>query len=231
MIRLLLKTYNNYKKYLCKRESDDYMNYRGSGNNITDDLIVIDTEVLLETEDKKLFKEVGIYYSNLWNIVDNPLFLNKTREEGQGGNIGSNGYKSQQEKKNIKKNRPIVIKIKKYQKKFKHREGIRIAKIGENWSLWDDHKLCNTLNYLENKFGKFDEIDWDYKYRGRSKSNGEAIGKAVKGKTKNMVTVINKNGLCTKIPKDQYYSQKGDKENWEWVSNKSKESISRRVRK
>ena len=92
MIRLLLKTYNNNKKYLCKSESNNYTKYRGSGDNITDDLIVIDTEVLLETEDKALFKEVGIYYSKLWNVVDNPLFLNKKYEEGDGGDTVSGKF-------------------------------------------------------------------------------------------------------------------------------------------
>ena len=90
MIRLLLKTYDNHKKYLCKRESEDYLEYKGSGNNITSDLKVIDTEVLLATEDRELFKEVGIYYSKLWNVVENPLFLNMKLEEGDGGDTVSN---------------------------------------------------------------------------------------------------------------------------------------------
>ena len=90
MIRLLLKTYDNGKKYLCKREKDDYLTYRGSGKNITDDLVLVDTEVLFETEDSKLFKKTALYYSNLWSVDTNSSFLNIVKEEGQGGNTGIN---------------------------------------------------------------------------------------------------------------------------------------------
>lgn len=92
MIRLLVKTYDNHKKYLCKSESDGYVKYKGSGVQVTEDLTVIDTEVLFETEDRKLFKEMGIYYSKLWNVVENPLFLNLKMEEGDGGDTVSGKF-------------------------------------------------------------------------------------------------------------------------------------------
>ena len=85
MIRLLLKTYTNGKKYLCKRESDDYLTYLGSGKNVTEDLVLEKTDVLFETEDRDEFKKVGIYFSELFDVVNDPNFLNEKLEEGDGG--------------------------------------------------------------------------------------------------------------------------------------------------
>lgn len=50
------------------------------------------------------------------------------------------------------------------------------------------------------------------------------LGAYVKGR----VIVVDKFGNKTTIPKEVYYAQTGPKEEWEWVSHKSKEAISRR---
>ena len=89
MIRLLIKTFDNDKKYLCKRELDDYMTYRGSGVNVTDDLILVGTEILFETEDKEEFKRVGRYYSELFDVEKSSEWLNIRNEDGDGGDTKS----------------------------------------------------------------------------------------------------------------------------------------------
>ena len=45
----------------------------------------IDTWVLHETEDKEDLKRMGIYYSNLFNVVESELWANLRKEDGDGG--------------------------------------------------------------------------------------------------------------------------------------------------
>jgi hypothetical protein len=91
MIYLYLKTHNKTgKKYLGKTISNPY-DYSGSGkiwkhhlkkhgNDVT-------TKVLFESEDKTEIKKMGIYYSNLWNIVDSSNFCNLIPEQCDGGSM------------------------------------------------------------------------------------------------------------------------------------------------
>jgi hypothetical protein len=79
-------------KYLGKcvnRDSDLYM---GSGRVWRDHLKEyslkhsdIKTTILLETSDEQELKTVGKYYSEKWNIVEDPLFANLRPETGNGG--------------------------------------------------------------------------------------------------------------------------------------------------
>lgn len=86
---LYVKTHNvTGLKYLGKTVRDPYT-YKGSGTHwirhlkkYGDD---VTTEVLLETEDKELLREKGIYYSNLWNVVDSKEWANIVLEQGDGG--------------------------------------------------------------------------------------------------------------------------------------------------
>jgi hypothetical protein len=89
MIYLYLKTHNKTGlKYLGKTEQDPFI-YKGSGylwkrhlskygNDVT-------TEILLETDNKEEIKKVGIYYSDLWNVVESNDFANIVPEQGDGG--------------------------------------------------------------------------------------------------------------------------------------------------
>lgn len=43
------------------------------------------TEVLLKTDDPRELRKGGIYYSNLWNIVESKEFANIIPETGDGG--------------------------------------------------------------------------------------------------------------------------------------------------
>ena len=58
----------------------------------------IDTEILLQTNDKTKIKDLGLYYSNLWNIVESKEWANLKIESGDGGAMGPLGRKKVSEK-------------------------------------------------------------------------------------------------------------------------------------
>ena len=89
-IYLYVKTHNKTGlKYLGKTISNDPHLYQGSGTiwkrHIKKHGYDVTTEILLETDNPEELKEVGIYYSNLWNIVESKDFANLIPETGDGG--------------------------------------------------------------------------------------------------------------------------------------------------
>lgn len=90
MIYLYLKTHNKTGlKYLGKTVSKDPYSYPGSGKvwrrHIEKHGYDVTTEILLETDDLDELRNVGMYYSNLWNIVQSKEFANLVPEIGDGG--------------------------------------------------------------------------------------------------------------------------------------------------
>ena len=89
-IYLYVKTHNKTGlKYLGKTISNDPHLYQGSGTvwkrHIKKHGYDVTTEILLKTNDPTELKEVGIYYSNLWNIVESKDFANIVPEMEDGG--------------------------------------------------------------------------------------------------------------------------------------------------
>ena len=89
-IYLYLKTHNvTGLKYLGKTISEDPYSYQGSGKywkrHIEKHGYDVTTEILLKTNDKNELKKIGLYYSNLWNIVESKTFANIIEESGDGG--------------------------------------------------------------------------------------------------------------------------------------------------
>lgn len=83
-------------KYLGFTERDDIgvkNGYLGSGKDwlkhIDEYGNDISTEILLVTYDHKYLKEMGIYYSNLWDIVKSKEWANRRPEQGFGGDTVS----------------------------------------------------------------------------------------------------------------------------------------------
>ena len=82
-------------QYLGQTKKNPFA-YEGSGVDWTTHIAQhgydVDTEILLETTDKEKMKKVGRYYSNLWNIVEDPTWANRIPETGggPGGIIGRN---------------------------------------------------------------------------------------------------------------------------------------------
>jgi len=86
---LYKKTHNTTGlKYLGKTTQDPFK-YQGSGtywcNHINKHGNDVTTEILRECQTTEELKEWGIYYSNLWNIVESNEWANIRPESGDGG--------------------------------------------------------------------------------------------------------------------------------------------------
>jgi hypothetical protein len=87
---LYVKTHNiTGLKYLGKTVSNDPHSYPGSGTvwrrHLDKHGYDYTTEILLETDSHEELKKQGIYYSNLWNIVESTEWANLMIEQGDGG--------------------------------------------------------------------------------------------------------------------------------------------------
>lgn len=85
--RLLVKTHRKTgKKYLCVTKRKNYIRYLGSGTGWKQHLAQhgrdIVTEVLYETTDINSLAEQGIFYSELWNVVESDEWMNRKTECG-----------------------------------------------------------------------------------------------------------------------------------------------------
>jgi hypothetical protein len=79
-------------KYLGQTSKSDPHRYTGSGKywlrHIKQHGKNWDTEILLESQNKKDIDQLGSYYSNLWNIVENNKWANLKPETGDGAASG-----------------------------------------------------------------------------------------------------------------------------------------------
>ena len=75
-------------KYLGKTVRNPY-SYQGSGTRWANHIKIhgydVDTEILLETTSKEELKAKGLYYSDLWQVVDSNDWANLRPESGDGG--------------------------------------------------------------------------------------------------------------------------------------------------
>jgi hypothetical protein len=76
-------------KYLGKTNNDDPHTYTGSGkywvNHIKKHGYLVSTEILKECQTPEELKQWGLYYSQLWNIVESDEWANMRPECGDGG--------------------------------------------------------------------------------------------------------------------------------------------------
>jgi hypothetical protein len=94
---LYKKTHNKTGlQYLGYTKSKDPIKYKGSGTRWSNHINLhgydVTTEILFQTEDKNNIKSLGIYYSNLWNIVESIDWANLKNEEGDGGYIAGSSW-------------------------------------------------------------------------------------------------------------------------------------------
>ena len=107
MIYLYLKTHNvTGLKYLGKTSRSDPYRYTGSGrrwlHHIKKHGYDVTTEILLESHDPEEIKKAGIYYSQLWDVINNESFANLKLEEGDGGDTSmSSAYKDGIKSRNL----------------------------------------------------------------------------------------------------------------------------------
>lgn len=105
MIYLYLKTHNKTGySYLGKTVATDPYKYEGSGKlwrrHIKKHGYDVTTKILAESESKDEIKNLGIYYSNIWNVVENKNFANLIPETGDGG---AHAWTAESRKKSFKK--------------------------------------------------------------------------------------------------------------------------------
>lgn len=90
IIYLYVKTHNKTGlKYLGKTSNQNPHNYSGSGKIWLEHLkqhgIDFSTEILKECSSNKELTYWGRFYSELWNVVNDPIWANKIPETGGGG--------------------------------------------------------------------------------------------------------------------------------------------------
>lgn len=90
MIYLYVKTHQlTGLKYLGKTISKDPYAYKGSGkvwrSHCKKYGYIYNTEILFQSDNKDCIREKGIYYSQLWNIVESKEWANLKQEECDGG--------------------------------------------------------------------------------------------------------------------------------------------------
>lgn len=102
LLTLYKKTHRKTGLKYLGYTSQDPFRYIGSGKYWCRHLKLhgneIDTEILLQTSDKTKIKDLGLYYSNLWNIVESKEWANLKIESGDGGAMGPLSRKKVSEK-------------------------------------------------------------------------------------------------------------------------------------
>ena len=89
---LYVKTHNfTGLKYLGYTKSKDPHRYKGSGVYWTRHLAkhgnYVTTEILHETTDKQEIEKLGVYYSQLWDVVASSEWANLILENGKGASL------------------------------------------------------------------------------------------------------------------------------------------------
>ena len=87
---LYVKTHNKTGlKYLGQTTAQDPYKYQGSGDRWTNHIAVhgynVNTVIIQKCYTKSALKSWGLYYSNLWSVVESKKWANLKPEEGQGG--------------------------------------------------------------------------------------------------------------------------------------------------
>lgn len=185
MIILYLKESPLGLKYLGKCINVDPYKYRGSGtvwrrhlksHNVSTQ--EIKTTILFETEDKDELKKMGLYYSELWDIVKSKEFANLIPESGDGGNTG--GFKkgmvfSKEHKIKLSEARTGA----KDSEITKKRRGKAISNAKKGNPLTEEHKSALRKPKDKNKnyttcdiCGKYTTKTMITKYHGENKCGG-----------------------------------------------------------
>ena len=212
MIYLYVKTHNvTGLKYLGKTVSADPHSYPGSGTrwkrHIKKHGNDVTTEILLASSDKEELKETGLFFSKLWNIVNDKNWANIIPESGDGVDSKTSKRINQERVANkthnfIGENNPSHNRVKKGTHNFQDPSFIQ--------------KLVDERN----------SKNW---YSTWSK---EQQNTRVKAGTHNFqgVNCIDRLGNVKKISSSEYKDQKIGKDpaNWDLVDVRSREGKSRR---
>lgn len=169
MLYLYVKTHNKTGlKYLGKTQRKDPHKYPGSGKYWTRHLnkygYDYTTEILLETNSKSELEKLGIYYSNLWNVVESQEWANLKIEQGDGG------------WDHINYNQDLFFDINERRKRF--------SKIGKNNK--------DTVTVVDNIGNKFRVATNDPRYVS-GELKGHTTGKMAAYDTEGRIFYVDKN--------------------------------------
>jgi hypothetical protein len=145
MIYLYLKTHNKTGyQYLGKTTANDPHQYKGSGKlwlrHIKKHGYDVTTKILLKTNSKEELKEIGIYYSKLWNIVENNSFANLILEAGDGGAQLWNNESRQKVSKSLTGRKRSVEQRKNYSNAQKNLSSHHSKKMKEFLSIPENYQ-------------------------------------------------------------------------------------------
>lgn len=136
MIYLYVKTHNKTGlKYLGKTTKNPYT-YKGSGTYWLRHIKIhgydVSTEIIFQSENLEEVKNKGIYYSNIWNVVESTDWANLIVETASGGDTSSLiDYKSRNSTNIFKYGVHCVFQSDKIIDKMKE---TRFKKYGVEWA-------------------------------------------------------------------------------------------------
>jgi len=197
-------------KYLGKTTQDPYT-YKGSGiywnnhlkkNNFT--INDIKTTILLETTDRNELKEMGLYYSELYNVVDNKKWANLKPEIGDGGSGKMKDEVKEKIKKTMKGKKLIWSEetIKKRNEKLKGRKMPPCSeetklKISLANKLWEHKPLTEETKRKISESNKGKIVSNETKIKISIKRKGKKHTE----ETKNKLSEVNKGKIVSETTK------------------------------
>ncbi len=160
-------------KYLCITKKDDYKKYKGSGSLWTRHLKKygrdITTTLLEETDSLEELSALGLYYSTLYDIVNNPEFANIIPETGYPNNCDNPLYNySNPQKHKLYEHIALVHKKIWANKPQEEKDALRIKKqlawknkpqeekdmfTEKLSSLWEDDENASSVDHVGFGYG------------------------------------------------------------------------------
>lgn len=191
-------------KYLGQTTAKDPHKYSGSGTywklHLEKHGYLYNTEILKECKSKDEIKDWGIYYSNLWNVVDSDEWANLTPESGDGGPMPSS---IMEKSKNTRKKNGKVRSPESY------RKGLETRKRNGTDVLTEEHRRKITLANLGRK--RSEEVRQNISKGRKGKGTGprgplseerkQHLSKLNKGKSRSRESIEKQ--LQTKLEKGQ----------------------------
>lgn len=223
MFCLYIKTHNKTGlKYLGYTTQNPHK-YPGSGKrwkpHIKKHGKDISTEILLITEDKEELKQTGLFFSKLWNVVESDEWANFKPEEGSGGvdPIKHSEIMKRSNKERVENGTHHFLNSD-IQRNIQHRR----VKEGSHpfLTLAKERSAAGTHNWQgDNNPSRKQVKEGNHIFQDKEWSKKKAQQQVVRGTHSGLgkVKCVDRNGRFVQISKEDYYSQIGEKTDWEYV--------------
>jgi hypothetical protein len=212
MICLYIKTHNiTGLRYFGKTTRKNINSYCGSGiywqKHLKKHGKDFSTEVVGMFEKEEEVKQFAIAFSNINNIIESKEWANLKEENGLDGN-------------------PCGVKF-----TDEHKEKIRQSRLGKCFNDFDELTRQKMSNASKGKIQKQIEngthIFSGEKGRLLASNRNKKLVTTGKHNFQNFITTIDKSGNKCIIAKEQYRSQTGERQDWEYVQITSNEAKQR----